>query len=57
MSSGSTVSKSVPQYRQRRAMALIVSLQAGQTFVSPQAERGAWSASSSFFRLGALEQP
>ncbi len=53
--SGSTVSKSVPQYRHRRAMALIDSPQAGHFLVSPQAESGASTAA--FSALGALSQP
>ena len=40
MLSGLTVSKSVPQYRHRRAIALIFSPQAGHFLVSPQAESG-----------------
>src|SRR5690349_15256239 len=55
--SGSTEPKSVPQYRQRRAMDLIVSPQAGHFFVSPQAESGVCTDCSDLSIAGALLQP
>ena len=51
--SGSTVSNSVPQYRHRSAIALIVSPQAGHFLVSPQADSGV-SAGAAFSAFGAL---
>ncbi len=56
MLSGLTVSKSVPQYRHRSAIALIVSPQAGHFLVSPQADSGV-SAGAAFSPFGAFSQP